>query len=340
MRKNLLIIGLSVLTIAGIAQPTLTSANTNGVIGDQFNFQSGSWINQGGSGASQTWNFLAVTASTAAVSASSISAVTSGNAANFPNANQQLNTGANAGMNKVSSTTSQNYGTVSGTVNIVYSDPEDQMRYPFSMGSSYSDPFYATFTNGGYNFFRKGTTSLNADAYGTLQLPGGTYSNVLRIHLTQIYTDSTNITPGPGPYVISYNNDMYMWYLPNNHQPIFSTYAISLNGGAPQKASNTLVNATNGISEISTSVKSLNFYPNPNSGSTLNLDLNLNNTIKYNVIIIDNLGREVLKTESTNGFAGYNFNTIDISSIENGIYHFEIVSENLKLVSKKIIIQK
>lgn len=339
MRKNLLIIGLSVLTIAGVAQPTLTSTNTNGVIGDQFNFQSGSWINQGGSGASQTWNFLAVTASTAAVSVSSISAVTSGNAINFPNANQQLNTGANAGMGKVSSTAYQNYGTVAGTVNIVYSDPEDQMRYPFSMGSSYSDPFYATFSNAGSNYVRKGTTSLNADAYGTLQLPGGTYSNVLRIHLTQIYSDSTNFG-GTFPYVIAYNNDMYMWYLPNNHQPIFSTYAIAVNGGTPQKSSNTLVNATNGISEISTSVKSLNFYPNPNSGNELNLDLNLNDNIKYNVVITDNLGREVLKTESLNGFSGYNFNTIDVSSIQNGIYHFEIVSENLKLVSKKIIIQK
>jgi hypothetical protein len=339
MKKNLLIIGLSVLTIAGIAQPTLTSTNTNGVIGDQFNFQAGSWINQGGSGASQTWNFLAVTASTAAVSVSSISAVTSGNAINFPNANQQLNTGANAGMNKASSTANQNYGIVSGTVNIIYSDPEDQMRYPFSMGSSYSDPFYATFSSAGSNYVRKGTTSLNADAYGTLQLPGGTYSNVLRIHLTQNYSDSTNFG-GTFPYVITYNNDMYMWYLPNNHQPIFSTYAIAVNGGTPQKSSNTLVNATNGISEISTSVKSLNFYPNPNSGNTLNLDLNLNDNIKYNIIISDNLGREILKTESTNGFAGYNFNTINISSLENGIYHFEIVSENLKLVSKKIIIQK
>ena len=66
----------------------------------------------------------------------------------------------------------------------------------------------------------------------------------------------------------------------------------------------------------------------------------VNDNIKYNVVIIDNLGREVLKTESLNGFAGYNFNTINVSSIENGIYHFEIVSENLKLVSKKIIIQK
>lgn len=338
MRKNILFMGLSVLTITGIAQPTLTPANTNIVIGDQFNFQSGSWINQGSAGANQTWNFLAVTNSTAAVSPSNATSVTSGNTIVFPNANLQLNSGSNSTMYKTSTTAIQNYGSVAGTVNIVYSDPEDQMRYPFTMGSSYSDPFYATFTSSGLNFIRKGTTSVNADAYGTIQLPGGTYSNVLRTHFTQVYKDTTSYMGAP--YVITYNNDMYMWYLPNNHQPIFSTYAISVNGGSPQKASNTLVNVTSGINEISNSVKSLNFYPNPNSSNTLSLDLNLNDNIKYNIIITDNLGREVLKTSAYDGFSGYNFNNIDISSIKNGIYHFEIVSNNLKLVSKKLIIQK
>ncbi|MES2514636.1 MAG: T9SS type A sorting domain-containing protein [Bacteroidota bacterium] len=342
MKKNLLTI-LSVIAISSIAiaQPTLTPANTNPVTGDVLTLQSYSYIAPGSAGANQTWNFSAITQSTNAATAYSYAAVSASNTSTFPNANQQFSSATTAGFNKTSATALQNYGVQQGTVNIVYSNPEDQMRYPFTMGDSYSDAFKATFTSAGSNFVRKGTTTVTADAYGTLQLPSGTFSNVLRAHFVQNYQDSSFIV-GLGAYVITYLNDQYMWYLPNNHMPIFSSYSITVTApfSAPSTStgSNKLVTITTGINEQTSSVKSLNFYPNPVSSGILNLDLNLNETIKYQVVIMDNLGREVLRSGAETGFSGYNFNTFDVSKIASGLYNFSIISDNKSLVTKKIII--
>jgi hypothetical protein len=343
MKKNLLSI-LTALTIASsvaVAQPTLTSANTNPVSGDMLTLQSYSYIASGGSGANQTWNFTSITQTTNAAIAYTFAAVTASNVSTFPNANQQFSSGGATAFNNTSATALQYYGSKQGTVSVVYSNPEDQMHYPFTMGNSYTDPFHATYTNGGYNYVRRGSTAVNADAYGMLQLPGGTFSNVLRVHFVQTYQDSTYFT-GIGPYIITYVNDEYMWYLPNNHMPVFSTYSLTLGipSSGPQTAtgSNKLVTILSGINEQANAIKSLNFYPNPASNGLLNLDLNLNETLKYQVIIIDNLGREVLRSNSENGFAGYNFKTFDISKIASGLYSFEITSDNMPLVAKKIII--
>ena len=343
MKKNLLSI-LTAITISSsvaIAQPTLTPSNTNPVIGDIFTVQSYSYISSGGSGANQTWNFSSVTQTTNAAVVYTISAVSASNTATFPSANQQLNATGLAGFSSVSSGSVQNYGSKQGTVSIVYSNPEDQMHYPFTMGNSYTDPFNATFTSAGYNYVRRGSTSLNADAYGTLQLPGGTFSNVLRVHFVQNYQDSTFFA-GLGSYVVTYVNDEYMWYLPNNHMPIFSTYSLTstipFSGPTTTMGSNKLTTILSGINELESSISSLNFYPNPSSSGILNLDLNLNETLKYEVVIIDNLGREVFKSAPENGFSGYNFKTFDISKLASGLYNFEIVSGNVPLITKKIII--
>ncbi len=343
MKKNLLTV-LSAITLfsaTAIAQPTLNSSNTNPVTGDILALQQYSYINQGSSGANQTWNFSSITQSTNAAISYTYAAVSPTNASVFPNANQQFNAATTYGFNKTSTTALQNYGVKQGTVNIVYSNPEDQMHYPFTMGNSYTDPFYATFMNGGYNYVRQGTSSLNADAYGTLQLPSGTYSNVLRVHFVQDYSDSTNI-PGFGDYVLNYINDSYMWYLPNNHMPIFSTYSLTVSsafsGSQTTTGSNKLVTIVAGINERVNYIQSLNFYPNPATCGMLNLDLNLNENIKYEVVIIDNIGREVFRSKKDEGISGYNFQTLDVSKIASGLYNFVIVADNMNLVTKKVMI--
>lgn len=339
MKKQLLIVSALALGAAAFAQPSLSSTNTNPVIGDQFTLVPGSWISEGSSGANQTWNFASVTMTTSSSASYTAQTVSAGNATVFPNANVQLTAGAGAGMSflKTSSTALQNYGTATGTVQIKYSDAEDQMHYPFTMGNTYTDPHAATFTNSGYNYHRKGTTMLTADAYGTLQLPGGTYSSVLRVHMIQDYTDSTNFG-GSMPYTIRYYNDQYLWYLPNNHMPVFSTYALAINGGTPTKGSTTLQSISNNVNELEAGIKSINLYPNPANGEFLNMDLNLEKNISYSLAIIDNLGREVLKTEAMSGMEGYNFRSLNISGIESGLYQLVLRSDGQALKTTKIIV--
>ncbi len=343
MKKNLLSIlsAITIMSSVAVAQPTLNSTNYNPVSGDILTLQQYSYINPGTAGANQTWNFTSITQSTNAAIAYTYAAVASTNTATFPNANQQYSSSTTIGFNKITTTAEQNYGIKQGTVNIVYSNPEDQMQYPFTMGTSYSDPFVATFTSGGYNYLRYGTTTQTGDAYGTIQLPGGTFSNVLRAHYVQNYKDSTNI-PGFGPYVMTYNNDQYMFYLPNNHMPIFSTFSISItsiSGTQSSTASNKLVTIVTGINEQLKYIQSMNFYPNPSTSGIINLDLNLNESIKYEIAMYDNLGREVLRTNAQEGISGYNFRTIDVSKIAGGLYTMEVISNNIKLSNYKVVIE-
>lgn len=341
MKKQLLLLGALALNLAALAQPSLNATNTNMVIGDQFKLVPGTWISEGSSGANQTWNFSSVTTTVSSAANYTVQVVSAGNATVFPNANIQLIAGAGSGTSflKTSATALQNYGTMTGTVQIKYSDPEDQMRYPFTMGGSYTDTHAATFVNGGYNYYRKGTTTMTADAYGTLQLPGGTYSNVLRIHMIQDYSDSTNFG-GAMPYVIDYYNDQYLWYLPNNHMPIFSTYAIAVNGGTPTKGSTTLQSVVSGVAERETGIQSMNLYPNPANTGFINLDLNLSKNISYTLMITDNIGREVMRTELTDALEGYNFQSVDISGLESGLYQVSVKSEGQVLKTTKVVVAK
>lgn len=343
MKKNLLLLltTFTILSSAVIAQPILNSANYNPVSGELISVQQYSFINQGTAGANQTWDFTSITKGTTAAITYKFEPVTSTNAATFPNSNQQFSSSTIAGFNKVSETAIQNYGIQAGTTNIVYSNPEDQIRYPFTMGTTYSDPWVASFTNAGYKYLRYGTTKQTGDAYGTLQLPGETFTNVLRTHYIQDYKDSTYI-PGYGSYVTTYYNDEYMWYLPNTHMPVFSistlTY-VSPSGTQKMTTANKVATIKTGIYGEDNFIQSMKFYPNPSTNGIINLDLNLNESLKYEIAIYDNLGRDVLKTSTFEGMSGYNFKTIDVSKVAKGLYTLVVILNNVKLSNHKIAIE-
>lgn len=81
----------------------------------------------------------------------------------------------------------------------------------------------------------------------------------------------------------------------------------------------------NEISEISA-------YPNP-TVSTLNIDLGNNKTEVIN--IIDMTGRIVNTINVSN-----NIETIDVSSFENGIYFYQLVTNGIAIKTEKFIVSK
>jgi hypothetical protein len=101
-------------------------------------------------------------------------------------------------------------------VTINFSDPMKMLQFPLSMGTSGNDTHYSTFVSGGVTFTRSGTTSWEVDGYGTVTTPNGTYTNVLRVHQTQIYTDTYQSG------VIDYNVDIYLWIKAGIHFPVAS----------------------------------------------------------------------------------------------------------------------
>lgn len=71
------------------------------------------------------------------------------------------------------------------SLKIVYSDAEQYIPIPFEFGDSHSDAFAGSSELLGFTANIDGEVSFEADAYGTLILPNGTYTNVIRYHLTR-----------------------------------------------------------------------------------------------------------------------------------------------------------
>jgi hypothetical protein len=338
MKKNLLLIAFAFTATLGVAQPTLTPANTNVVIGEINGTTSYNWVAQGNSGANQTWNFGAITTNTAGFNATyTIATVPASITTQYPNANAVLKGTYGGNVYKTSSTSLQMYGiydAMSANNSLVNQNPMDMLHYPFTFGNSFTDTYSGTQGPTGIQQVSKGTATVTADGYGTLTLPGGTFSNVLRVYVHTVGKDSSSAANQTN--IIK---DEYWWFLPNNHYPILQNITTNY-GGSIFKDLTVLNTISVGISEISSVIKSFNLYPNPNNGTILNFDLNLTENATYKIVIIDNLGREVLKTNSDQVFEGYNFKTIDISDLESGIYNISMIVEDGKTVNRKITIQK
>jgi Secretion system C-terminal sorting domain len=344
--KKTLLAALLIGSVSAIAQPTLSGLNTNPVFGENVTIAYYNYIAQGSAGAAQTWNFASITpVSAGTVATYGTGGVSATDLGTFPSANiVQTFTNGQKSFFTTNTNSYQFQGIIAGAQVINYSNPEDQLRFPMTFGTtSYTDAFVAMVDNGAQQYSRIGTSSVVADGYGTLILPGGTYTNVLRVKNTQIYQDSINLAPGLD-YIYEYTNVQYLWYLPNNHAPIFTSYNFSytLNGGAPVNSQGSYKLATIATSDISnlTSVHSLSIYPNPVNSGEINLDVNLIQDIDYDVTVLNAIGEAVLVSKNELGKSGFNSNKIDVSELSNGIYTLLIQGSGQTLVSKKLIIQK
>ena len=151
-----------------------------------------------------------------------------------------------------------------GTFMRVYDSPVLKMRYPFAYGDQYADnatgeQFY---TDSDYHQKFDLSYTVEADAYGTLLLPGTTLKDVLRVATTQTYTyDSYAST------VVTYR-----WYVKSHRYPVLSLIFGKYSDGIlyPIKgAYNPVVEAPELIAKAEKKaekagvVTTLNLYPNP-----------------------------------------------------------------------------
>jgi len=326
-------------TAAAIAQPTLTAAGTNPVIGNSFAYTGTSAFGPGPSGAGQTWNFSTISGTLGGPS-NCVTVASTPNGASFPSANIAFNntSSSNYSYFKTSSTAYQNYGNVTSSgVVMSYSNPEDFLRFPFAYTNSYTDPWSVTFVNSGFTFYRTGTTTVTADGYGTLIIPSGTYSNVMRVHFVQTYQDSADF--GGTPYIISYSNDEYLWYSNSTHAALAATFNFTSTPGSSGSAGFYLGSPV-GIDEISGLLSDFNVYPNP-AVNELTIDFNLLESAAYTVNVYNSLGQSVIAPAIAEETAvGTKTIRMDVSGLPEGIYFSEVVLDNGSRISRQFVVSK
>ena len=258
---NLITGSFALICSVSLAQPTLTATGINSVIGETFTLNGSAYVSPGNAGANQTWNLAAMSGSSAGLT-TVVDPTSTVSGASFPNANVAWDNpaGYTVSYYKTSATAFQNYGMDYGGTIMPYSDPEDFLRFPCTYISSFNDNWAVQFDNG-YIFYRTGTTTVTADGYGTLITPIATYTNVMRVHFVQVYQDSADVG---GPYIITYNNDEYMWYKEGVHVPISTVYTLTYSGGSPITGGS-FVTGNVGIDNSFDLISSVNLFPNPAS---------------------------------------------------------------------------
>jgi hypothetical protein len=338
MKKPLLSLLTGTLLISAsavLAQPTLTATGINPIIGESFTLFTAAYISPGSAGAGQTWNLSSLSGTTAGASNMVLPSSTT-NGASFPSSNVAWSnpTAGTVNYYKTTSSNQQNYGVVSGATVIPYSNPEDLLHFPFAYTNTFSDSWAGQFVSSGYTFYRTGTTTVTADGYGTLITPVTTYSNVMRIHFVQVYKDSAYVGV---PYVITYNNDEYIWYRNGIHVPVAAVYTLTSSAGGPYTGSSYVTGSVD-VNETDL-ISSSSLFPNPASDQvTVDFTLTENKTVS--VQIYNALGQKQDISQVAEGMQGLNTMQLNVSGLTEGIYFAQIMLDGNVGVTRRFVISK
>lgn len=313
---------------------SITASGINPVLGDVFNYKTTAYFNEGSSGSGQTWSFPSLTGTSQTLTAVSVASTPF--ASSFPTATLAEKQGNGSAYLYYANTSAAQVtrGYATGSVQIVYSNPEEMLHFPFSLGNSYTDYFLATFTSAGSNYTRRGSTTVTADATGTLTTPAGTFTNVLRVRLFQDYQDSTNFSGNP--LIINYTNTQYLWYKDGIHYPLASSYTF-ISGGSPSTGGSFLIPSTIGIEESSEFESSIRIFPNP-AKSELTVSLNMETPKPLHVSLMNLLGEKVIELESDPIAGSEKLVKMQLDNLSSGIY-IAIVSSGNLTSTRKIVVE-
>lgn len=202
MKKYLYLLLLLATTITAKAQPSLTSASIPS-IGETYTYTSCDTLNvrPGEAGANKTWNFANLTEIAGTTSTHEIISPSAavGNS-NFPSATYALKSGDGYLFYKSSSSQVERLGTGYESGGEKLTDFELVNKFPFTYDNKFEDNFSGTLVTDlqgqTFTLTRSGKIEIEADGYGTVITPKGTFTNVLRIKAVQTITDEM---PSPVP---------------------------------------------------------------------------------------------------------------------------------------------
>lgn len=314
MKTTIILISFSAFALTLHAQPTLTSATNAPQVGTQYTLNHGNHVSPGSAGASQTWNLTGL-------ESDSTDLVQLVDPSNTPNGTQFPGATVAEVSNPVTSyyqaTTNGIYfaGSFDGVSSIVNAPLPKSLPFPCTMGTTWSTPYAAEFDYEGEPVFRTGTVSGQADGYGTLNMPWGTVTNVLRIHLTHTLQDSLSL------FNIDYTYDSYLYYAPGQSHPIAELVSstIDFGFGVPD-----VVEFSRWTGELNTMVQEghdhalLHLFPNP-ANEQVNLVLPSSLRGPVQVDILDASGHVAKQPGVGSNAAGVL--TLDVTELVAGIYH-------------------
>lgn len=321
---NLLLVGFVGVSFKTLAQPVL-DASCNPIIGYTSNIAINSGFPEGPFGSNQLWNFSNIddsaTVSTQYVSVGSTPYATSFSSSNivaFDGFRYNYYTATNDALTLNGS---------ADTISYPFSNGEDILRFPFTLGDTYSNSWLSP----------TGPIVINiiADGFGTLITPNGTYLNTLRVKHTKTFQV-------PDPFGGTFDGSVvtYSWFKNGIKESLASTSkTIVLWNGTVYSSSSGGTYALGAVgTEENSLIGNLELFPNP-AQETINLTMDDENISKAKVKIINQLGQEVSPIENVNYLAG-NAMQFDVAHLKNGIYTLQLILEDNSVINKRFTVSK
>jgi hypothetical protein len=313
------------------AQITLTSATNTPVIGDSYTYvyipDYAFDVSQ--SGANKTWDFSSATGTEDSYSCISLSS--SSKPSNFPSANLVL-VSATYNTESYLSTSSSEISIegayIAGTGMAIYSDKQEYLKFPMTYNDVFNETFSGTVENisAGQTFDRVGTIEITADGYGNLILPYTTISNVLRIKVVNISSDTYMGFPLPETTTIS-----YFWFDTLNKNYLANTSEV-YNLGSLISSYAYYLSETDLVLDANKSNytdNQLSFFPNPVNDYAI---IKNNSFYKIPISIYDTKSSLIKTLDIKNGE-----NRIDTSDLLSGIYIIKYQQDSKLYVSKLVV---
>jgi len=209
------------VTISITAQPTITRGWLGG-IGDKLNTTFSMNVpDPGPDGANQTWDFSGITPDTLSVNFEYIDPAGTPSGDSYPSSNICLAETSFGiyGYLFLDDDKFENYGSAFVISETIYSDPETQLVFPMGYDDKFVDDYAYSASQFGVTTHGTGTVTGEADGYGTLILPNGTFDNVMRVKVVDEGVDSTDLGLGIIEKVIS-TTTTYYWYSSDHPGPL------------------------------------------------------------------------------------------------------------------------
>ncbi len=316
------------------AQPVLNFIDVGTVPGDAFTYHDCPWQTPGTPGMEQTWDLTGLTTDSV-IEISFVDPATTPDAASFPTATIAADDDSAMAYSMFNSSGGQFLGlSLTGLGTIVYSDPMQMVVYPATYLTTWTDDFAANFTIGGFPIARTGTITAEVDGYGTLLMPYGTLTDVLRATYVEEHTDDN----GFGATTLHHE---YTYFLQaGTHYPVVDIYTLTVTPafGSPTTVQGThwLVVGPQSTEPAAQDPFGFTTYPNP---VTDQLNVMLDQAEGATTLeLIDASGRMVEHRALGNVAKTARLERFDLRWTQPGIYLLR-ASVNGRSVLRKVIVE-